>query len=110
MLDAGKMRFRALVQRPSETKGPSGQPVDAWVTVANRRAARVPSAGSEQLVAQQRVGRVPVEWRLRYVDGVTPAMRLVSGGKVYEITSAIDPDGTKTELRVSSLELIGEKP
>jgi SPP1 family predicted phage head-tail adaptor len=109
-LNAGKMRFRVVIQRPSDVQGDSGQPVDQWIVFASRRAMKELTAGSEHMVPQEQIARVPVLWKLRFLRGVTPKMRLLSDGKVYEILSAIDPDGMLNELHISSLERVGETP
>jgi len=108
-LDAGKMRFRVVIQRPSPTQGATGQPITAWITFANRRAAKTVDSGLETMAAQQRIARNPVTWILRPLAGVDPAMRLVSGGKVYEIISIPD-DGMGNETRINTLERVGEIP
>jgi head-tail adaptor len=113
MLNLGEMRFHVRIERPSAEQGPSGQPVDEWLLFAARRAARKAGAiGSEAMAPQQRFARAPVLWKLRWLAGVEghTEMRLVSDGKVYEIISAVDPDGLKAELHINSLERVGEMP
>lgn len=110
MIAAGRMRHRVLIQRPSEVQGDSGQPIDAWITFASRRAVKITAPGEEHMTPQQRVARAPVTWKLRWLSGVVPSMRLVADGKVYEILSAIDPNDDRRELHVSTLERVGETP
>jgi SPP1 family predicted phage head-tail adaptor len=104
------MRFRVQIERPSLEQGDSGQPVDEWILVADRRAAKTISTGSESMTPQQQIARVPVLWKLWHLEGIDTNMRLRSDGRVYEIVSAIDPDGTKRELHISTLERVGEPP
>lgn len=53
---------------------------------------------------------MPTVFRLRWRDGVLPAMRLVSGDRVFNIVSAIDPDGMRAELVITAEELVEETP
>jgi SPP1 family predicted phage head-tail adaptor len=110
MTNAGKMRFRVLIERQSDTQEPSGQPVDVWTLFASRRAAIEALPGLEKFAPQQQVARVPTVWRTRYIAGVLPSMRLRFGQRLFDIVSAVDPDGTKTDMRITTLERIGESP
>lgn len=108
-LPLGKMRFRVLIEQRTNLQGSSGEPLDNWLVFASRRAGKVSAPGSEQFAAQQQFGRVPTIFRMRYVDGVLPSMRLRADGKLYEIISAIDPDdGLRVELEITTLERVGE--
>jgi SPP1 family predicted phage head-tail adaptor len=106
--NAGKMRFRVVIEQRSTKQDASGEPLLEWDLFASRRAAKVSTTGSEQFAAQQQFGRVPTVFALRYLDGVLPSMRLREGGKVYEIISVVDPDGRKTDLTITTLERVGE--
>lgn len=110
-LDPGKMRFRIAIERRSDAQDAAGQQLDEWSTFASRRASQEgPEAGSEPNAAQQQVGRMPTTWRLRFVAGVLPSMRVRVGQRVYDIVSAADPDGMKRELVLTTLERVGEAP
>jgi SPP1 family predicted phage head-tail adaptor len=102
------MRFRVRIEAPSTTQGPSGQPLDQWSLYAERFAAVVPTAGSERFAAQQQFARTPTTWKLRHLEGVNPSMRLVFKGRVYDIVSVVDPDETRRELILTTLERVGE--
>ena len=108
MLNLGDMRWRVVIERRVATQDEAGQPTDEWVNVARRRAAVMALAGREAFAAQQRLGRVPTIFRLRYLDGIEPKMRLTCDGKRYDIDSAFDPDGMREELRITALELVEE--
>jgi SPP1 family predicted phage head-tail adaptor len=102
------MRFRIAIEQRTQVQGSSGEPLDTWNLFASRRAAKVALTGTEQWAAQQQYGRVPTIFSTRYIDGVLPSMRLLEGEKVFEIVSAVDPDGTKTEMTITTLERVGE--
>lgn len=108
MIRAGDLRHSVTIERRSSTQDAAGEPVRTWTLVATRRAAIKRLPGSEVFSAQQNQGRVPTVFLLRWLSGVLPAMRLTSGGKVYNITSARDPDGRLEMLEVVCEELVEE--
>jgi SPP1 family predicted phage head-tail adaptor len=108
VIHPGKMRFRVSIEQRTDVQGASGEQLDTWNLFASRRAARVAMTGTEQFAAQQQFGRVPTIFTVRYIDGVLPSMRLREGVKLYEIVSAVDPDGTKEKLTITTLERVGE--
>lgn len=107
MIRAGEMRHQVVIERRSDTQSSSGEQTQDWLLVATRRAAMQRVTGQELWTAQQQAARVPTTFRLRWLDGVLPAMRLSCEGKVYDIKSAIDPDGLRNELVITALELVG---
>jgi SPP1 family predicted phage head-tail adaptor len=108
-LRLGAMRHTVEIERRTTAQQESGQQKDEWVLVARRRAQLVAIPGVETRAAQQELGRVPTVFRLRYIDGVLPSMRLTCDGKLYDIVSAIDPDGgLKAALEVTALEQVGD--
>lgn len=108
MVRAGDMRFQVTFQRRTTTRDAAGEPGDTWTTVATRRAAMERVPGAEVRAAAQRNERVPVTFRLRYLDSIDANLRLVFDGRVHNITSIVDPDGRKAELVITAVELVGE--
>ncbi len=109
-MNAGRARFRVRIEQQTSAQDASGQPLNQWTLFASRRAEQVPGAGGEHVEGQQQLARANVLWKLRYVDGVKPSMRIVFAGKVFEILDVNDPDGLKRSLEVSSAERVGETP
>lgn len=107
-LDVGKMRHRLIIERPSEVQGPSGQPIDAWVLFAERWAQVEAFHGLESDAPQQLVARVHTIWRVRFLAGVDPTMRVRHGDKVYDILAAVDPNGLRVELVLTCFERVLE--
>jgi SPP1 family predicted phage head-tail adaptor len=111
---AGEMRHRVTLQERQTIQDDAGEPNNTWNTFATRWAAVQRAAtGSEEFASAMRNGRVPVTFRLRYLETnagetITPAMRLVWQGKVHNILSVVDPDGRKSELIITAQELVEE--
>ena len=108
MLPLGQMRETVTIERRSMQQSDSGMPKLEWLLVATRRAAVAAAAGSEQWAAQQQAPRVPMVFRLRYLSGVLPSMRLLWDSRLFDIVSAVDPDGRRVELVINTLEQVGE--
>lgn len=109
-LNAGQMRHQVRLEQRVSTQDTAGEPTLSWALFAERRASIERMAGRELWGAEQRLGRVPTIFRLRWFDGVSPAMRLLWNGNVFDILSAIDPDGMSVELEVTALEHVDEVP
>lgn len=109
MVDPGRLRHQVRIEQRSSTRDVAGEPEQSWTLFAERRADLVRTAGNE-LFVEGRNGRVPTLFKLRYLAGVEPKMRLLLGAKVYNILSAIDPDGRGVDLLVTTEELVEESP
>ena len=109
MINAGAMRYQVRIESRSSVQDSAGEPELIWQSFASRRAELARTPGRE-IFAQGREARVPTVWKLRFLDGVTPGMRLLCRGKVYDIISAIDPDGRRAETVITSQELVGTPP
>jgi len=110
------MRHQVQLQVRSTVQDPAGEPIHAWNIFATRRAAIQRTPGQEIFASAQREGRVPVVLKLRWLDGVTDAMRLIflcrccSGRGVHDIKSPIDPDGRREELLITAEEHVEASP
>lgn len=114
MVRAGDMRHVVELQVRSTVKDAAGEAQNTWNVFARRRAAIMRTPGREVFASAQRDGRVPVIIRLRWLDGVTDAMRLVfrcnccAGRGVHDVKSAIDEAGLNEELVITAEERTGE--
>ncbi len=106
MVDAGAMRHQVRIEQRSTTQDAAGEPVNTWTLFAERRAELVRAPGREIWASAQRNGRVPVVFRLRYLAGVLPQMRLVFDGRTHNILSAVDQAGREEELVIAAEELV----
>lgn len=107
--NAGKARHQVTIEERVTQQDSTGEPELTWNTFAVRRAELMRTPGAE-VFAEGRNGRVPTVFKLRFLEGVLPGMRLLCKGKVYDITSAIDSEGMRAELVVTTEELVEETP
>ena len=107
-MNPGQLRHTVRIERRSSTQDAAGEQVNSWSLVFHKRAALVRTPGREVFAAAERQGRVPTVFKLRFVEGVLPEMRLIHGGKVFDIVSAIDPTGMRAELHITAEEHVEE--
>lgn len=108
MKDPGALRHQVRIQQRSPVQDGAGEQSGDWVEFATRRAAVDRKPGGEVFASGQRQGRTPTTFTLRWLAGVLPQMRLLHEGKVYNIDSADDPNGTRAELVITATELVEE--
>jgi len=97
-MTAGRRRHRLTIQRPVPGVGWGVDPT--WATHAEVWGSLEPLRGSELLAAQQVQSEVTGKSGLPFVPGVTPAMRFLCEGRVYQILAAIDPEERHRELQL----------
>jgi SPP1 family predicted phage head-tail adaptor len=85
----GKLRSLITIQQRSSGKSASGQPVNTWTTFKQVYARLRSVTGSENFKGEQYSPEVTHEVTLRFVDGITPMMRVLTpDGKILDIKSA----------------------
>ena len=94
----GKLRHRVTIQRPADELDPLGAPV-GWIDVATVWASIEPLRGREFWAAQQVNAEQTVKVGIRYRPGVTSAMRVLHGSRIFELVAPpIDPENRHREL------------
>lgn len=102
MVRAGPMRHRIQIEQRSVLQDAAGQTVETWNLFASPRAALERMPGKEVFASAERAARIPVVFRIRWIPGVTEAMRLIHDGKVHDIVSAVDQAGLREELIITA--------
>lgn len=106
----GDMRHSIRIERQSTTQDAAGQRALTWTEFATRRAAVEHANGTEIWASAQRSGRVPTVFRLRYLAGVTPDMRIVFDSRIFNILSVVDQEGRHEQLVITAQEEVGKVP
>ncbi len=108
MVRAGAMRFQVVLMQRATTQDAAGETLNTWSAFATRRAAIQRTPGTELFAAAGRNGRVPTVFRLRWLEGVTPGMRVEYDSRLFNIISAVDQEEIGEELVITAEELVGE--
>lgn len=98
---AGELNRRVSVQQRSSTPGNFGAASETWQEVFPAWARILPLGGRELLFAKQIASESSHQVTIRYRASVTPRMRIVYQGRVFEIESVND-----VEERHEYLELL----
>lgn len=103
MLPAGILRETYAIEQPTEERNELGESVQTWSTLATVRGSYEATSYFEQSRRGQIGGTVSALVRMRYVPGVTGAMRLrwVSRGDRLLYISSVVEKGYRDELEVS---------
>ncbi|MBV8938965.1 MAG: phage head closure protein [Alphaproteobacteria bacterium] len=100
------MRHRITLQQPLLTPDGAGGYARTWQDVADMWAAIAPLAPNrpglhrETLVDMHVQSHALYRFTLRYYPGITAAMRVLYGARLFNIRAVIDPDETKTTLQL----------
>lgn len=92
------MRHRVLIEAAQRTPDGAGGAATSWTPVASVWAELRDGGGREDAPAGRLEGRRTVTARIRWRDGIVPAMRLRAGGRILGIRAALDEDGRRRFL------------
>ena len=101
---AATLRHRVILQSAAATADSGGGAATVWNDDATLWASIEPLKGAERFTAQQLESRLTHRVTLRMRDGVTTAMRLKFGLRIFNIRAVINP-GERDRL----LELLCEE-
>ena len=101
---AGALRHQIIIQSVTEVPDASGSPVESWSTFATVSAAYEPAFGSEGVKEDQEQATVNVKFRVRFLSGVVPKMRVSFDSRLFDIQSVIDVGGRGKQLHLMCVE------
>jgi len=98
---AGPLRHKVILQEKSVTgRDAKGGEVIDWVEFSTVRANVVPLRGREYVAIRQAQAELQVRIEMRFLSGVTSAMRAVHGTAIYNIADVIDVGGRRRNLEL----------
>lgn len=105
-MKAGKLKHRIVIQQATSTTSAEGMAVPSWSTFATVWAAVEPLMGREALEAQAITPTATTRFRVRYLAGVLPEMRISWNSKYFEIQSVTDQGAAKQEMWLMAKEVV----
>ena len=100
-MKTGWLRHEIEIQQKSgSSRNTIGEDVPNWATLACVWASVEPIRGKEGMLLRQEGSEITTKIRCWYVEGVTPAMRVVHGTAVYNILEAYSPKELGVELEM----------
>jgi SPP1 family predicted phage head-tail adaptor len=88
----GPLRYRITIEQKSVTRDTSGGEVVTWVPFAVVWSSAESITGREFFASAQVSSTVTTKFGIRYLPGVTTAMRVSFDGDLYNIVAILDSD------------------
>ena len=87
-LQIGRYDRNIVIQKQVQSKGAVfGEPTESWVDFASVWANVYSGSGRELLAARQVSAEVTTQFQIRYIAGISPTMRILYDGLIYDIVS-----------------------
>lgn len=84
-MKAGQLDRLITIEQPVDVQGVAGGATETWSTFQQVWSQVLPLRGREYFAAQQVNAEVDATFRIRWIAGVTPKMRIDYGGVKYDI-------------------------
>jgi SPP1 family predicted phage head-tail adaptor len=97
---SGRRNRIIVIQSRTESTDGYGGTVHTWGDFATVWAAFRPLRGRDLVAAQAAQNLTEGVFNIRYIAGLTGAMRIVYGGKNYDITAVIDIEDAHKEIDI----------
>ena len=82
---AGKLDRWITIEEFSAVQDAFGQETETWTEFATVWPEKVDVKARERFTAQQEIADETTRFRMRWLTGITPKMRIVHDGKTYDI-------------------------
>ena len=82
---AGKMERWITIEEFTAVQDAYGQETETWTEFATVWAEKIDIKARERFAAQQDIAEQTTRFRLRWLMGITPKMRIISENKTYDI-------------------------
>lgn len=89
-MNAGTLRDRVTVQQATENRNRLGESISEWATFTEVWASVQGVSAREFLLAGQQQVEVSHRVKMRYLNGLTPQMRLLWRGRTLEVISILE--------------------
>ncbi len=97
-MQAGKLRHKLTFVKSTHISNAFGEQESTWKTYAEVWGRIRPLTGSERYVVAQTQAFEDAVFNIRYLDGLSPKMRIVCNAINYDITSIQNLDERNREL------------
>ena len=96
----GKLNKLIVIQVNTPTQNSCNELIDSWATFATVYAEELSNKVSERFLGDQYAGFSNVNWRIRYLSGVTNLMRISYNSVIYDI-EGVSEVGRKEQILVT---------
>ena len=106
MVNAGKLIRKVTIEYKTQLADAYGALVDTWGTYATWWAQVIPTTGSESVANGKVSSEVTTRMRGRYLNGISPIMRVKYGTRIFSIVAVINIDERNREIEILAKEII----
>lgn len=96
----GLMRERITIEQQAPTRGAAGSVVENWAAFKTVYAEVAPIAGREYTTLRAAQAEISTRFRIRYLSGVVPTMRVNWRGQIFGISEVIDIGARRREMEL----------
>ena len=107
-MNSGDLRHRIIIQEKISSRDTYGMEKITWSHVSEVWASAEPLRGQEYLEARRLQADIDVRFRMRYRDGIKPAMRVLHDGRIFDIQGVIHVKEAGRELQLMCKEHLKE--
>ena len=105
-INPGELRHRITIQKLNNSQNEYGEISEFWEDILNIRAGIYPISGTEFFAAETVNSEITHKVKIRYVEGLTPNMRINFNNRIFSIESIINFQEKNIELQLLCKELI----
>ena len=105
-INAGKLRHLIKFQHDIVTRDATGQKISVWANFRTARAGISPRSSAEAIAGDQieSIGSHRID--CRYIAGITAAMRIKFGTRIFQIVGIVNPDERNQWLEIECREIL----
>jgi len=103
---AGRLRHRIEIQQDTPVRNDMGEPVPGWATIHTVWASITPVGGQERFSNNKESAEVSHKIKIRYLAGLSPAMRIKYGTRIFDIQNVLNYDERNADMEILALEQV----
>ena len=105
-INPGELRHRITIQKLNNSQNEYGEVSELWEDILNVRAGIYPISGKEFFAAETVNSEITHKVKIRYIEGITPNMRIKFNNRIFSIESVINFQERNIEIQLLCKELI----
>lgn len=102
---AGKLRTLITIEQRTNSPDGMGGVTTSWTEFCKSWGRQIIKRADANTIADQIESVQYSRWEVRYIDGISPKMRIVVGSRVMEINAVYDPSQKRERLEIVCTEL-----
>ncbi len=97
----GSLRHKIVIEENTPSSNGDGTFDDSWSNYVTLRAEAEPKGGRELFKSEQFFAKISTVFKVRYYNGIIPAMRINWNSRIFNILSSINTMEQNRELIIA---------